>query len=290
MQVRAETAVDKLVALAGDVSACPTIEDFRRLALETFDTVAPFDSALFLPLGPRGQVTGAPTSLRAPGVERYRLYAASPERYRPWAVRSLIIATARRGAYADNQAFSRAERERLPFYVDIVNPQGISKQVVAHLTFRGGITASVHLRRHGRASDFGDRELDRVRSLLPAIALVQASFAQAVRLAAPVPAEKTEPLGEHLSARERQVVALVARGLQNKEIALAIGTSPNTVRNQLAQIFDKTGASSRTELAVWAAAAGSSPQRDVSCVGVLAATSRAPGGQSGRVRVSRGSR
>lgn len=254
MQVRAEMPVDKLIALAGDASACPTIDDFRRLALETFDTVAPFDSALFLPLGPRGQVTGAPTSLRAPGIERYRLYAARPERYRPWAVRSLVIATACRGAYADNHAFSRADRERLPFYVDIVNPQGISKQVVAHLTFRGQITASVHLRRHGRTSDFADRELDGVRNLLPAIALVQASFAPAVRSDPPVRAEKAEP-SVRLSARERQVVTLVARGLQNKEIALAIGTSPNTVRNQLAQIFGKTGVSSRTELAVWAATA-----------------------------------
>lgn len=253
MQIRAEMPVDKLIALASDVSACPTIEDFRRLALETFDTVAPFDTALFLPLGPRGQVTGTPTSLRAPGVERYRLYAARPERYRPWAVRSLVIATACRGAYADNHAFSRAERERLPFYVDIVNPQGISKQVVAHLTFRGHITASVHLRRHGRTSDFADRELDGVRNLLPAIALVQASFVQAVRPDPPMPAEKPEPWSERLSARERQVVALVARGLQNKEVAAAIGVSPNTVRNQLVQIFGKTGASSRTELAVWAA-------------------------------------
>jgi len=256
VRVAAETAGEELIALAGDVAACPSVGDFRRLVLETLDTVAPFDSALFLPLGPRGHVAGAPTSLRAPGVERYRLYAENPERYRPWAVRSAVIAAACRGAYADHHAFSRSDRERLPFYVDIVNPQGISKQVVAHVSFRGAITASVHLRRHGRASDFAEGELDGVRSLLPAIALVEASFAGAARPAGPAAPAKAGPWMERLSARERQVVALVARGLQNKEVAVAIGTSPNTVRNQLAQIFEKTGVSSRTELAVRAAAAG----------------------------------
>lgn len=36
-------------------------------------------------------------------------------------------------------------------------------------------------------------------------------------------------------------------GLQNREIAEALGSSPHTVRNQLASAFRKLGASTRSE-------------------------------------------
>jgi len=53
---------------------------------------------------------------------------------------------------------------------------------------------------------------------------------------------------ELLSARERQVIEYVAAGMTNREIAQALKLSPHTVKNYLCKIFDKIGASSRTEL------------------------------------------
>jgi DNA-binding NarL/FixJ family response regulator len=53
---------------------------------------------------------------------------------------------------------------------------------------------------------------------------------------------------ELLSARERQVIEYVAAGMTNREIAKALDLSPHTVKNYLCKIFDKMGASSRTEL------------------------------------------
>jgi DNA-binding CsgD family transcriptional regulator len=51
-----------------------------------------------------------------------------------------------------------------------------------------------------------------------------------------------------LSVKERQVTALVVRGLANREIAALLRVSPNTVRNQLAAVFRKLDVSTRAEL------------------------------------------
>jgi len=52
-----------------------------------------------------------------------------------------------------------------------------------------------------------------------------------------------------LTPRERQVAAHVARGFSNRNIAAILGTSPNTVHNQVAAIFTKLGVGNRTALA-----------------------------------------
>lgn len=61
---------------------------------------------------------------------------------------------------------------------------------------------------------------------------------------------------QYLSPRERQVVALVTTGVTNKEIAYRLGISPKTVTNVLTRVFEKTGAQSRTQLAVQVVQAG----------------------------------
>ena len=55
-----------------------------------------------------------------------------------------------------------------------------------------------------------------------------------------------------LSAREREIVALVAQGFKNKEMAEKMFISEQTVKNHLHNIFDKLGVSDRLELALYA--------------------------------------
>ena len=55
-----------------------------------------------------------------------------------------------------------------------------------------------------------------------------------------------------LSFREKQVVAMVAQGYRNKEIAERMFISEQTVKNHLHNIFDKLGVSDRLELALYA--------------------------------------
>ncbi len=73
--------------------------------------------------------------------------------------------------------------------------------------------------------------------------------------AVPEPAGNTERRGRArapLSQREREIVALVAQGYKNKEIAEKIFISEQTVKNHLHNIFDKLGVSDRLELALYA--------------------------------------
>lgn len=65
--------------------------------------------------------------------------------------------------------------------------------------------------------------------------------------------EEQEPSNlKRLSERERQIAALIARGMKNKDIGRELGISENTVKRHLQSIFNKTGARDRLELAVMA--------------------------------------
>ncbi|RJL27078.1 response regulator [Bailinhaonella thermotolerans] len=59
-----------------------------------------------------------------------------------------------------------------------------------------------------------------------------------------------------LTEREDQVVALVAQGRTNAEIAAELFLSPGTVKNHVAAIQRKTGARNRVAIAAWAWATG----------------------------------
>jgi DNA-binding CsgD family transcriptional regulator len=52
---------------------------------------------------------------------------------------------------------------------------------------------------------------------------------------------------EDMTARERDVLALVADGRPNREIAMRLGISEHTVKFHLASIFGKLGVSTRTQ-------------------------------------------
>ena len=65
-----------------------------------------------------------------------------------------------------------------------------------------------------------------------------------------------------LTPREEQVVALVADGLSNREVARELGLSEHTVKKYLFHIFDKLGISSRVELALYAMSHGGARQAE----------------------------
>jgi DNA-binding NarL/FixJ family response regulator len=73
------------------------------------------------------------------------------------------------------------------------------------------------------------------------------------RVAGSDPGGKAVPLGGVvLTQREAEVLQQLKHGLTNKEIALALGISYETVKEHIAHLLRKIGVSDRTQAAVWA--------------------------------------
>ncbi len=83
--------------------------------------------------------------------------------------------------------------------------------------------------------------------VLPPDALAEAMPGIAARAIAPP---------EPLSTREAQILALLAEGLVNKQIAARLGISRHTVKTHMAALFHKLGVSTRAEAVAAGARAG----------------------------------
>jgi DNA-binding CsgD family transcriptional regulator len=64
--------------------------------------------------------------------------------------------------------------------------------------------------------------------------------------------DTTDPLDISLSAREIEIIQLVAEGLTNQEIADRLTISKRTVDNHVSNVFTKTGSKNRVALLNWA--------------------------------------
>jgi DNA-binding NarL/FixJ family response regulator len=77
------------------------------------------------------------------------------------------------------------------------------------------------------------------------------------RAAAALLADRRErPAEVGLTAREREVLALVVEGLANKQIARRMGISEKTVKGHLTNLFQRIGVADRTQAALWAERTG----------------------------------
>ena len=64
--------------------------------------------------------------------------------------------------------------------------------------------------------------------------------------------DPSDPLNISLSAREIEIIELVAEGLTNPQIADRLTISKRTVDNHVSNVFTKTGSKNRVALLNWA--------------------------------------
>jgi DNA-binding NarL/FixJ family response regulator len=107
-----------------------------------------------------------------------------------------------------------------------------------------------------------DSSLPALLNAIRQVAAGEASLPQALavrlitRLAHQTSVATESALPASLSDREREVLILLAQGLNNKEIAQHLYLSVRTVEGHLANIYGKLGIHSRTEVALYAVRQG----------------------------------
>ena len=107
------------------------------------------------------------------------------------------------------------------------------------LSGSGTMEDAIEALRQGRGFDYLQKPLRDFNKLNE---VIQRAVAAGTRVSVPVPAE-VEPL----SPREREVVALIADGLDNAGIADRLCLSEKTVKNHLTRIYEKLKVNNRTQ-------------------------------------------
>ena len=138
--------------------------------------------------------------------------------------------------------WSPARQKELAVFREVLHPTGMQHMLV-RVSVRHGNIAGVNLERR-TPTPFTQRELTLVDMVAPFLHIVEV-----LTLRGQDDTGLDELAQQHaLTARERELVGLAARGLQNNEIALLAKISTHTVRNTLAKVFEKVGVSNRAEL------------------------------------------
>ena len=100
--------------------------------------------------------------------------------------------------------------------------------------------------------------LSAIRDILQGGAPMTSAIARKLVAAFQEPVPQEDP-ATPLSAREREILDLLAQGLSNKEIGARLNLSPFTVKNHLARVFEKLHVRCRTEAVMAFLHAGSKP-------------------------------
>jgi DNA-binding CsgD family transcriptional regulator len=163
-----------------------------------------------------------------------------------------VLDVARRGGAAIDVNVLGASLERSAYYRELMEPQAAKAGAIVMLTHRQSVLGAFVL---GRRRGFSWRDETRLCEMAPALGLGLA----ALRGSGGEPSHQRprawrtdcdlSKAGFTLSPRERELVEYLCLGYSNKQIAVACGLSPNTVRNRLAAVYERLGVGSRAELA-----------------------------------------
>ena len=228
--VRVETIIGAVQDSSGTLHAFERVVD---LLLGAFDSeVAFLHVAAAYPLTGSGPIVSR-------GFDPQRLRACAPN----WPLyhrelRPLMKHAQSSGSVVqESDVFSAEARARKAYFRQLTMPERGKDCMIAYLPWRGTFHAALML--GSRTHDYSRAARRQLDALVPSLALAVA--------AAPA-ASRHSPEGARLTARETQIVPLLERGLTNAEIGLCLGSSENTVRNQVAAILRKLECDSRVEL------------------------------------------
>lgn len=217
---------------------------FRTAVLAVLRREMGFDAAIFHELSPRVPMSHA------------ALFGLDPstveQNSRGWDeiavhLQPLIeVAAQQNGAATDLEAFPRGTRSRREWERRVARPFGITGMLIGHLQSRGRVVSGVVLMRRRKLFTRGERLW--LGQLLECLTLCDVYWQRQTHpeyaglLLRPVCRD------QRLTVRQREVVEGVALGRTNRQIGDLLGISANTVRNTLAEVCERLGASNHADV------------------------------------------
>ncbi|WP_179107081.1 LuxR C-terminal-related transcriptional regulator [Variovorax sp. KK3] len=143
---------------------------------------------------------------------------------------------------------------RQPFYIDPKKPPPHASafeldeierfalgNVAGHGVLNAKANAGTYFGFAGVMEPLGDWHLEALTLIAPVLNDLMLSHIALIERSAPC-------RFEHLTARQKDIVRQLAAGKSNKAIALVLGITEKSVRNQLAKVYASVGVGRRTEL------------------------------------------
>lgn len=158
----------------------------------------------------------------------------------------------RRRATGVSEIMPRSHFLRTEFFNDFLAKDGLCYGVNYFAYIGNTNVGDLRIWRDRRREDFSRRDLEMLDMVGPAYAnaLRRAHLREGMMNPEIVLSAALERLGRRngLTNRERSIYSSVLQGQSDREIADSCGISLTTVRTHLKHIYEKTGASSRTQL------------------------------------------
>jgi DNA-binding CsgD family transcriptional regulator len=132
---------------------------------------------------------------------------------------------------------SSVQLHRLDYYNHALRPLGIEHQIRLWLKAPRGIARFFYISRRRAEGDFAERDRDLLELVRPFLLAFHERFDVHVA---------DEANADGLTDRETEILAWVARGKTNQEIAALLVVSPHTIRKHLEHVFRKLRVHTRT--------------------------------------------
>ena len=235
-------------------SADPRAQTMARI-LDLLTMLVPSNLALFYAVNGRlekyavGPIVARVKHSRPPDLEHtlraYREYLApydpfAPHRFAEHAIR-LVTAEDLGG----QQQFSRSR-----YAIELASRFSLMPVANLYLRHTGQTVGGIALAREPGLPELSPSETAVLRTAQP---LFEHSYAMACERG-PAPAHGDPLQHNGLTAREREIVALIARGASNDEIARALQIARSTVKTHIRHAFAKLGVANRRQAAMLFAA------------------------------------
>lgn len=231
------------IDLARAALQASALREFRHAALRLLETNVRFDVGMFHAFSPRVPLeTGAFL-----GIEQERIAATLPD----WDALAVELGAIREhanrhGIATDRDIFRAPSTARRRFVERALRPFGMRHMAMMHLSVQSEVRSGIAL--FSKKDDaFSPSEVELLSLLLPPLTVADTLVMHETNAPSTRVPTRLVCRDGRLTRRQQQIMEHVALGHTNEEIARALCLAMTTIRNHLAVIFARLGASNRAE-------------------------------------------